>query len=78
MPFRADQLVIERLDVQLTYHSAYTYWSLKGVLAERWAHGAIFGAYGEQPQQISLQPSPEHGQSADSRRLRAEGQRAKR
>ena len=73
MPFRADQLVIERLDVQLTYHSAYTYWSLKGVLAERWAHGPIFGAYGEQPQQISLQPSPDTG---DRRILAAYGLKA--
>ena len=46
----------ERFSVDMAYHSAYTYLSLKGVLAERWAHGPLFGAFTEAAAQITLSP----------------------
>ncbi len=56
MAWNKKKLRIERLEVSVAYHSAYTYWSLKGVLAEQWAHGPVFGAFNENPAQVTLSP----------------------
>ncbi|HEY1848604.1 MAG TPA: hypothetical protein VGG37_05335 [Opitutaceae bacterium] len=40
----------------MNYHAAYNYLSLKGVLAERWAHGPVFGAMADQGNQVTLTP----------------------
>jgi hypothetical protein len=57
MPFDRGQLRLERFQAQVTYHAAYAFWNLRGVLAERWAHGPIFGATNEVPQQVTLLPA---------------------
>jgi hypothetical protein len=57
MPFNPDEIRLERFQAELAYHAAYSYWNLRGVLAERWAHGPVFGGYNEQQDQISLTPA---------------------
>ena len=72
MPFDADKLRLERVSVELNYHAAYQYWNLRGVLAERWGHGPIFGGFREGADLVSLvPPSP----SADERLLAVYGLR---
>jgi hypothetical protein len=72
MPFDVDKLRVERVSVELTYHAAYQFWNLRGVLAERWGHGPIFGGYREGPDVVSLvPPSP----SSDERLLGVYGLR---
>jgi hypothetical protein len=61
MPFREDTIRFERFYAEMTYHSAYNYLSLKGVLAERWAHGPLFGAFSEAGAQITLTAAGEPG-----------------
>lgn len=57
MPFDLNDLRIERLNVEVAYHATYTFYGLKGVIAERWAHGPIFGAVGEVgTNQLNLTP----------------------
>lgn len=56
MPFNRQALRLERFQIEVVYHSAYSFWNLRGVLAERWAHGPIFGGTNEGPQQITLMP----------------------
>jgi hypothetical protein len=56
--FRREQLRLERFSVEAHYHSAYNFWGLRGVIAERWAHGPYFGAFAEPgPQQVTLTPA---------------------
>lgn len=43
----------------MAFHAAYQYWNLRGVLAERWAHGPTFGSYREGPDFINLLPANE-------------------
>ena len=50
---------LRRLDLSVTYQPAFLFWNLKGVLAERWAHGPYFGAVQDQGNQITLLPDPE-------------------
>ena len=50
---------VQRAVVDVSYHAAYNYWSLRGILAERWAHGPLFGATGESPEQTTLMPPPD-------------------
>jgi hypothetical protein len=54
--YRRENLRIERFVVETAWNSAYQFLSLKGVLAERWAHGPLFGAYNEGPVQVTLTP----------------------
>jgi hypothetical protein len=60
MPFDLDELRIEKVNLEIGYHSTYTFFGLKGVIAERWAHGPIFGAVGESGSgQLNLTPASE-------------------
>jgi hypothetical protein len=57
MRFDPKKLRLERLTIDSTYHSTYTFHGLKGAIAERWAHGPIFGAVAEiGTQQLNLSP----------------------
>lgn len=57
MPFNPDEIRLERFQAEVAYHAAYLYWNLRGLIAERWAHGPTFGGYNEQGDQISLTPA---------------------
>ena len=59
MPFDREQLRLERLNIDMAYDSAFSYWNLRGVLAERWAHGPVFGAWADAGQQVNLNPGPD-------------------
>lgn len=75
MAFELDQLRVERVSLEIGYHATYTFYGLKGVLAERWGHGPIFGAVGEAGTgQINLTPVASEGQ--DERLLGVAGIRA--
>ncbi len=51
---------MEQFSAEVQYHSAYNFLSLKGAIAERWAHGPAFGAYSELAQQaVSLTAGPD-------------------
>ena len=63
MAFDPKKVRLERFRVELRYHAAYNYLSLKGVLAERWAHGPLFGAFVDQGNQVTL--TPEKGFAVD-------------
>jgi hypothetical protein len=52
----AKTLRLERFRTDLVYNAAYDFWNLKGLLAERWAHGPIFGAVADQGNQVTLTP----------------------
>lgn len=56
--FDRKKLVVARFSTDVVYHTAYNYLSLKGLLAERWAHGPVFGAFQEGAYQIDLSPGP--------------------
>lgn len=58
-------LRMERFHAEIGHHAAFNYWNLRGILAEKWGHGPIFGARGEGPEQVHL--TPETG--LDDRRL---------
>jgi hypothetical protein len=75
MPFDRGQLRLERFTAQVTYHAAYAFWNLRGVVAERWAHGPIFGATNEVPQQVTLLPA-QGEEGADASLQAAYGLRA--
>jgi hypothetical protein len=58
MPFDLDKLQIEKVNLEVSYHMTYTFYGLKGVIAERWAHGPVFGAVGESGTgQLNLTPA---------------------
>lgn len=57
MAFDLDKVRLERFRAEMGYHAAYNYLTLKGVLAERWAHGPVFGAVADQGNQITLTPA---------------------
>lgn len=75
MPYDESLLRIERFDSQINYHAAYNYWSLRGVLAERWAHGPIFGGTQRSEEQTVLVP-PTGPDQPDLRLLAVYGLRA--
>lgn len=56
MPFRKDKIRLEQFSVEAQYHAAYNFLSLKGVVAERWAHGPVFGAFSEGSERVVLTP----------------------
>jgi hypothetical protein len=49
----ADNVVLRKYEVQVTYNAAFTFWSVKGILADRWAH-TEFGGVADQGNQIAL------------------------
>lgn len=55
--FDKKQFRIARFQVDLNYHVCFTYWSLKGVIAERWGHGPLFGAFTDAGNQVTLTPA---------------------
>jgi len=58
VPFDAGELRLERFNLELHYHAAYNFWNLRGVIAERWAHGPVFAGFQEQPSaQVTLLPA---------------------
>lgn len=57
MHFDKGRLRLRRYEMQMAYHAAYLYWNLRGVLAEKWGHGPVFGAYGESQDQVTLTPA---------------------
>lgn len=57
MAYDPARFQIERFNVELNYHAAFNYWNLRGVIAERWGHGPIFGARNENPLQVALLPA---------------------
>jgi hypothetical protein len=58
MAFDSKKLRLERVKIDMSYHATYTFYGLKGAIAERWAHGPIFGAVGEVGTgQLNLTPS---------------------
>ena len=60
MAFELEKFHIERVNVEVHYHASYTFQGLKGVVAERWAHGPLFGAVSEPgPDQLNLVPPSE-------------------
>lgn len=67
--FNADRLTLARMQVDVNYHVAFTYWSLKGVIAERWGHGPLFGAFADLGNQVTLTPTP--GQTSRSGQVQA-------
>lgn len=56
MAFDPKKVRLERFRIELNFHAAYDFWSLKGALAEKWAHGPIFGAFVDQGNQVKLTP----------------------
>jgi hypothetical protein len=60
VPFKASEFRTERFRVQMGYDAAFLYWNVEGVLAERWGHGPIFGAYSKTlgHEQVTLTPPP--------------------
>jgi hypothetical protein len=75
MAFDLEKLRIERINTEISYHATYTFYGLKGVLAERWAHGPIFGAVGELgTAQLNL--TPQSGENLDERLVAVVGLRA--
>lgn len=69
MPFRRDRLRVERFHAELRYHAAFLYWNLRGIIAERWGHGPVFGGYMDGPSpQVTLTPAdPWMGEGARPR-----------
>ena len=59
--FDKSQLRVARFQVDVNYNACFPYWSLKGVLAERWAHGPVFGAFLDQGNQVTLSPAASEG-----------------
>jgi hypothetical protein len=57
VPYKQTRLRVERVQADISYHAAYNYWNLRGLLAERWAHGPVFGAANDQPNQTTLTPA---------------------
>jgi hypothetical protein len=69
MPFDRAAFRLERVHVQMGYAAAFNFWNYRGVLAERWGHGPIFGALAQQlgTEQVTLTPPTE----AEDQRLQA-------
>jgi hypothetical protein len=63
MTYKPEQFRVERFRVQMSYDAAFLYWTVEGVMAERWAHGPIFGGYNKQvgADQVTLVPASTEG-----------------
>jgi hypothetical protein len=53
----ATDFELARMQVDVGYHAAFMFWGLKGVVAERWAHGPTFGAWTDLGNQVNLNQS---------------------
>lgn|GEM_PF-4418863 len=56
MAFDPSRIRLERFKLDVQYHAAYDFFSFKGVLGERYAHGPKFGAFVDQGSQVKLTP----------------------
>jgi hypothetical protein len=75
VPYDESKLRLERVNLDVSYHATYTFYGLKGAIAERWAHGPTFGAVGEiGTGQLNLTPTSGAGQ--DERLVGVVGLRA--
>lgn len=54
--FDANALRLERFQVEVGYPAAFRFWTFKGVLADKYAHGPKFGAYADLGNQVKLTP----------------------
>jgi hypothetical protein len=46
---------LRRFEIVVNYSAAFLFWNLRGILAEKWAHGPHFGAFSDQgPSQFTL------------------------
>ncbi len=54
MVYQPKNLYLRRFEVQVHYDAAYLYWNLRGVIAEKWGHGPLFGGYGEMADRTTL------------------------
>lgn len=52
--YEKKRLQLRKYEVHIGYHAAYLFWNLRGVLAEKWAHGPHFNAYGNEPDTVRL------------------------
>jgi hypothetical protein len=57
MPYDRRQLRLERFNAEIGYHAAFNYWNVRGVLAEKWGHGPLFGARAEGDELVALIPA---------------------
>jgi hypothetical protein len=76
LPYDKSRLRLERFQGELSYHAAYNYWNLRGVLAERWAHGPVFGAASALDAFAQTTLTPATGEGGDTRLWAAYGLRA--
>lgn len=63
MAYEQNKLRLRRFETQINHHSAFLFWNLKGVMAEKWAHGPHFGAYQQEPDRLVL--TKKAGQPSD-------------
>src|SRR5579863_2483624 len=64
MPGKQPSLVLRRFEIAISHEAAFLFWGIKGVLAERWAHGPHFTAYGDHPNQLTLTDVPSMNRQA--------------
>jgi hypothetical protein len=59
MAFELSKIQLARVTLDVTYHATWSFSGLRGVLAERWAHGPVFGAVTDTGQagQVNLYPA---------------------
>lgn len=76
VPYDKSELRLERYHVEVAYHAAYNFWNVRGVIAERWAHGPVFGAASEIPGQVTLLPTAGDKETPDQRLQASYGLRA--
>lgn len=57
MAFDAEALRLERFQVEVGYPAAFRFWTFKGVLADKYAHGPKFGAFADLGNQVKLTPT---------------------
>jgi hypothetical protein len=69
--FDNSQIRLERVQTDVGYHAAYNFWTLRGVLAERWGHGPLFGGYSETQDAIVLTPAVAPDTTGPPRRIQA-------
>lgn len=60
--YRDRVLKLRRFEVTVTYHAAFLYWNVRGILAEKWCHGPHFEAFHDAGEQIQLSRATEQPQ----------------
>ena len=56
MAYRRELFQLERFHAEAGYDAAFLYWNLRGLLAERWAHGPVFAGWATAQEQTNLIP----------------------